>query len=311
MQSGQKLLAAIFKNFDERPDLDEVFFNGPDVSASGSFASSVNAGMLLRQDVMPPLQTFFDSSLAVLDWLQDLAAACNTRLDPMFPSAGGNIPGQAARWHAIFPPLIRNGPVFCVRRNRFAKLTLDDFEIKDPLRAQITGHLVRGGSLLVSGPTGSGKSSFLAAVLRQFFSNRRMVIIETVEELDGLSSNFLNMVARPPNLAGVGAVSASWLFQEALRLRPDGIVIGEIRGQEAAAFAGAISSGHASCFATIHSGSVEQARNRLTWLAGEATSRHLLSGSNAMVVQMARGGISSESAVIPAMVGYGPLSGLQ
>ena len=142
MQSGQKLLAAIFKNFDERPDLDEVFFNGPDVSASGSFASSINAGISLQQDVMPPLRTFFDSGLAILDWLQDLAAVCNTRLDPMFPSAGGNIPGRPARWHAVFPPLVRNGPVFCVRRNRFATLTLDDFEINDALRAQITGHLL-------------------------------------------------------------------------------------------------------------------------------------------------------------------------
>ena len=308
MQSGQKLLAAVFEIFDERPDLDEVFFNGPDVSASGSFSVSLKGGISLQPGVMPPLRTFFDSSLAILDWLQDLAATCNTRLDPMFPSAGGNIPGQPARWHAVFPPLVRDGPVFCVRRNRFAKLTLDDFEINDALRAQIIGHVLQGGSLLVSGATGSGKSSFIAAVLRQFFLNRRMVIIETVEELDGLSTNFLNMVARPPNLAGVGAVSASWLFEEALRLRPDGIVIGEIRGQEAAAFAGAISSGHASCLATIHSGSVDQARNRLTWLAGEATSRQLLSGSNAMVVQMSRGG---NSPAIPAIVGYGPLSGLQ
>ena len=303
MQSGQKLIAAIFEIFQSRPDLDEVFFNGPDVFASGSFRGEA----ILHQELLPPLRTFFDSSLAVLDWLQDLAAACNTRLDPMFPSAGGNIPGQPARWHAIFPPLIRNGPIFCVRRNRFATLTLNDFEIAEGFRDQMGSHLLQGGSLLVSGPTGSGKSSFIAAVLRHYFLDRRMVIIETVEELEGLSSNFLNLVARPPNLAGMGAVNAAWLFDEALRLRPDGIVIGEIRGQEATAFAGAITSGHSSCLATIHGGSVDQARRRLSWLAGETCSRELLGGSSAMVVQLARGG---KSLSVPAMVGYGSLSEL-
>ena len=309
MHPGDRLFATIFDVFDASPALDEVFFNGADVAASGSFRGEAT----LRQNLIPCLDSFFGSSLAVLDWLQDLATACNSRLDPMFPSAGGNVPERAARWHALFPPLVRNGPVFTVRRNRFASLTLDDFAIPDVLRVALLEHLQRGGSLLVSGPTGSGKSSFVAAILRQFFSSRRMVIIETVEELGSLSTNFLNMVVRPPNLAGAGAVTANWLFEEALRLRPDGIVIGEIRGLEASAFCSAVTSGHPSCFSTIHAGDVDQARWRLGWLAGltgitEMAARTEMAGLTGMVIQLAR---AETQASVPAVVGFGSLSRLQ
>lgn len=240
-----------------------------------------------------------------MDWLQDLAVACGTRLDPMSPSAGGNIPGFPARWHALFPPVARNGPVLSIRRSRLGSLRLDDFGIPDGLRMELDAHLQAGGSVLVSGPTGSGKSSFLGAMLCASLRERRMVIIESVAELSGLSPAFLELVARPPNLAGDGEVGVGWLFQESLRLRPDGIVIGEIRGDEAAAFCSAMSSGHPWCLATIHAGSPREALDRLASLAGR---KFQAVWDSLAVVQLGR---TSASAFVPAVVGYGRGTGLQ
>ncbi len=311
MDPGTRFVNSVVELFTQRPELDEVFFNGPDVAA---FASGHGAG-LMSSGVLPPLNSFFPSTLAVMDWLQDLAASCSTRLDPMAPSAGGKIPGHSARWHAMFPPLVRNGPVLCIRKSRLGSLTLGDFHMEVNVRDALRVHLLGGGSLLVSGPTGSGKSSFIAAVLREFLSGRRMVIIESVEELTGLSDGHVDLVARPPNLIGAGEIGVGWLFQESLRLRPDGIVIGEIRGQEASAFCGALVSGHRWCLATIHAGSPREALARLSILAGDDSAR-VVAEANLALVQLSRDRPENEGDRNPRdfgarVVGYQSLSGLQ
>jgi pilus assembly protein CpaF len=303
LDPGSLLIESVFGFFSKCPEFDEVFFNGLDVAA---FASGRGTKLSLA-DALPPLGSFFSSGLQAMDWLQDLAAACNTRLDPMAPSAGGRIPGRPARWHAIFPPLVRNGPVLCVRRSRLDALTLDDFAMDLEIRDSLRTHLAGGGSLLASGPTGSGKSSFIAAILRDLLPAKRMIIIESVEELSGLSPAFVDLVARPPNLAGAGEVGVGWLFQESLRLRPDGIVIGEIRGPEASAFCGALSSGHPWCLATIHAGTPMEALRRLETLAGKRHSSSL-PGANVVIVQLNRGCPDGSGA---SVVGYESVSGLQ
>jgi pilus assembly protein CpaF len=303
LDPGSHLIESVFGFFSKCPEFDEVFFNGLDVAA---FASGRGTKLSLA-DALPPLGSFFSSGLQAMDWLQDLAAACNTRLDPMAPSAGGKVPGCSARWHAMFPPLVRNGPVLCIRRSRLDGITLCDFAMDARIRVSLEAHILEGGSLLASGPTGSGKSSFIAAILRDLLPAKRMVIIESIEELSGLSPGFVDLVARPPNLAGAGEVGVGWLFQESLRLRPDGIVIGEIRGQEASAFCGALSSGHPWCLATIHAGSPGEALIRLKILAGNRQSS-ALPGAKLAVVQLCRGGQGGFGA---SVVGYESLSGLQ
>jgi len=311
LDPGAFFIHSVFKFFSERPELDEVFFNGPDVAA---FACGQGTRSRLS-GALPPLTSFFPSVIAVMDWLQDLAVACSTRLDPMAPSAGGKIPGHAARWHAMFPPLVRNGPVLCIRRSRLGSLTLDDFHMDADVRKSLRAHVLGGGSLLASGPTGSGKSSFVSAVLREFLFDKRMIIIESVEELSGFSGGYVDLVARPPNLAGAGEIGVGWLFQESLRLRPDGIVIGEIRGLEASAFCGALGSGHPWCLSTIHAGSPREALARLSTLAGKCHA-DIMAGVNLAVVQLTRdrpefAGDESLCDFGAAVVGYESLSGLQ
>lgn len=288
--AGREFLGALALAFDANPELDEILFNGPHSAAAAVIAGHYRSAI----DVMPPLLAFFSSPVALLDWIQDLATTCFSRIDPFFPSAGGNLPGIAARWHALFPPVVRDGPVLCIRRSRTSTLSLDDFLWPIGQRELIEQGVVTGRTLLVSGACGAGKSSFVGAVLRDLLCDRRMIIMETCEELSGISPHFVNLVGRPPNISGAGAIETGWLFREALRIRPDGIVIGEIRGQEASAFLAAAASGHAACLSTIHAGSPDEALSRLGHLAGSSGDLRF----RGLVVQLARDGKSKRPAIV-------------
>jgi pilus assembly protein CpaF len=185
-----------------------------------------------------------------------------------------------------------------VRRFRFNHLFLGNFEWAKGCRDALDRQIIGGGTVLVSGPCGSGKSSLVAAILREYFFESRMVIIETFEELSGISPSFINMVARPPNLSGSGGICSAWLFKEALRIRPDGLVIGEIRGAEAAPFLSASASGHAGCLATVHAGSCESAVARLIGLSAPLV-REPFQG---LVVQLARSSHGARPAVVGSQV---------
>lgn len=278
---GQPFLGALAAAFAARPELDEILFNGPRSPALGVIGGRYESS----HAVMAPLLDFFPTPVSVLDWLQDLATACFSRIDPFSPSAGGNLPGVSARWHALFPPVVRDGPLLCVRRHRFDSLSLDDFQWQSCHREKVERAVLDGATLLVSGACGAGKSTFVGAVLGELLGGRRMVIIETYEELAGISPHFINLTARPPNLSGAGGIDASWLFREALRIRPDGIVIGEIRGEEAGSFIAAAASGHAACLSTIHAGSPGEAVSRLLGLAGNSSNA---TGFHGLVVQLAQ-----------------------
>lgn len=231
-----------------------------------------------------PLE-WFSSDCDYKDWIQDLANLSGARIDPVFPSAGGRLMEPGLRWHAIFPPVIPAGPALAFRRERFRDLTFADFRCSEGLREGITRHVLTGGGLLISGPTGSGKTSLLAMLLKTLLSDRRIVIVESVPELHDLSEVFVEMTCRPPNIAGIGEIGPSWLVHEALRMRPQGIVVGEIRGCEAGAFLNAVTSGHPNCMATIHSETIAGAQERLDYLCAQTAIGRFACGkrSSAMV----------------------------
>jgi pilus assembly protein CpaF len=116
--------------------------------------------------------------------------------------------------------------------------------------------------MVIVGPTGSGKSSLLAALLTSA-KDERIVILESLPELPRLSSLWVRLAARGANLEGMGAFSLAQLLVEALRLRPDRLVIGEVRGPEAGVLADALATGHAGVAATLHAGCDSSALARL------------------------------------------------
>lgn len=257
------------------PDVDEVLVNG--VSSAWAVTS-----------VGPrPLPRPFESEEALLDGLFDFAASCDVRLDPVIGAAGGTLRGGAVRWHALLPPLSRDGPLLTLRRHRFEHVGLGDFAADPGQVVALVGALSVDAPLLIAGPTGSGKTTLLHALLKEQASEERIVIIETIAELAMPSPFSIRLLARPPALDGRGAVDPSRLFAEALRLRPDRVVLGELRGAEATAFLAAAGSGHGAVLATIHAASAEAAVARLKALAGSACESSGV--TSVTVAMMARG----------------------
>lgn len=292
MDSGANFLSDIESLFLNQPTLDEIYFNTPGSPGSGFLSGSHE----IAPEIMGPMLDWFPSVSELMVWIQDFAADSGARIDPVYPSAGGRLKRFPARWHAVFPPVVPLGPAMTFRRERFCHLTLADFEFTKNTDQKLIDHVASGGGLLISGATGSGKTSLLAAILRTLLSQKRMVIVESIQELHGLSPVYVEMTSRAPNLAGIGAIDSNWLVREALRIRPQGLVIGEIRGDEASAFVDAFTSGHQSCFGTIHSASIFGAVQRLMHLCGYTQAgknpshfREMLTAARMGAVQLTSG----------------------
>ncbi len=251
-------LLAVF----EDPVVDEVLFNG----MAGAWAVATGGGSR-------PVPGFADER-SMIEWLQDFAESQGVRLDPLLGTAGGWVEAHALRWHCVLPPLTRDGPLVSFRRQRFGTLRLEDFEADAPTVASLRAAVAGRRNLLVAGPTGAGKTTLLAALLAEQASER-VVVVESLPELPRFSPTCVRLLERQANLEGVGAVTLEHLVREALRLRPDRLVIGEIRGHEAAAFMEAGLTGHGGLMATIHGGSEAEALARLALLAGSERAPYL------------------------------------
>jgi pilus assembly protein CpaF len=219
----------------------------------------------------------FGSGQEMLHWLTLFAREEGVRLDPICGSAGGMVAPQRLtqvwndagqlRWHALLPPLSQDGPLLALRRHRFGVISLTNFGGTDDVKGQLSRAMGSRRSLLIAGPTGSGKSTLLVALLAAHASQERVLILESVAEIPSLFPTWVRLLERLPNLEGVGAVSLDRLLKESLRLRPDRLVLGEIRGSEAQPFFNALLSGHDGAMATIHAGTVHEARHRFGTLA--------------------------------------------
>ncbi len=231
------------------------------VQGAGSLFLITSAGY--KEGVSP-----FTSDEALLEFVHEVADASHVRLDPVIGSGGGVIAGlEQYRWHALLPPISQDGVVFSLRKHQFRELSLANFAGDQALKDSVSQLVQAKKSLLIAGPTSSGKSTLLFALLRQFASTERMITVETITELPKLTTTSLRLRARPADSDGIGEVKLEHLVREALRLTPDRIVVGEIRGDEAKAFAEALLSGHPGLISTIHAGSAQEARERLTLLA--------------------------------------------
>lgn len=202
-----------------------------------------------------------------------LAALAGRRLDDAQPWVDGLLPG-GIRLHAVLPPLVDGGAHLSLRIARHRGLGLDrltEIGMMTPAQAgQLREVVARRTAFVVTGGTGTGKTTLLAAMLAEVPGHERMVLVEDVGELMVAHPHVVRLQSRAPNTEGAGAVTMVDLVRQALRMRPDRLVVGEVRGAEVRDLLLALNTGHEGGCGTLHANSPEDVPSRIEALAALA-----------------------------------------
>ena len=202
-----------------------------------------------------------------------LASLAGRRLDDASPAVDARLP-DGTRLHAVLPPIADGCALLSLRRVRSASMTWEDLIFQGavhPLLEPVLRGLVRSkASIIVSGATGSGKTTLLATLLADVDHRERIVLIEEAGEVRASHPHVVRLVERPANVDGAGAVGMSRLVREALRMRPDRIVLGECRGAEIREVLLALNTGHRGSLTTLHANAAADVPARLIALGALA-----------------------------------------
>jgi pilus assembly protein CpaF len=240
------------------PDVEEVMVNGPArvyVERRGRIESTA-----VRFADEAELRNAIDRILAPL----------GRRVDELSPMVDARLP-DGSRVNVVIPPLAVDGPALSIRRFGAARPGPAELVELGTLSARMHGLLERAvvarRSILVSGGTGSGKTTLLNALSSFIAPGERIVTIEDAAELRLRQEHVVRLESRPPSIEGRGSVTIRDLLRNALRMRPDRIVIGEVRGPEALDLLTALNTGHDGALSTVHANSPEDSLRRLETLA--------------------------------------------
>ncbi len=200
----------------------------------------------------------FADEEAVRRLAQRLAAQAGRRLDDASPWVDARL-GDGTRLHAVLAPLARPGTLISLRVPAQRSFTLDELAAAGSLHGAaaqaIRGIVAARAAFIVSGGTGSGKTTLLAAMLGLVDPDERLVIVEDATELRPAHPHVVGLEARPANIEGAGLVTLRDLVRQALRMRPDRLVVGEVRGAEVVDLLAALNTGHEGGCGTIHANS--------------------------------------------------------
>jgi len=234
----------------------DVLVNGPD-----SVWIDRGAG-LERMDVTFPSQEMVRTCAV------RLAAQAGRVLDDAHPWVDAHLPG-GRRLHAVVPPISMTGTVLSIRSFLSTPLTLDDLVVRgsvaDDIAVILRGLIANRRSLLVTGGTGSGKTTFVNSLIGECAPCDRIVIVEDTHELRPRHDHVVSLQSRPPGAGQV--VTLTDLVRQSLRMRPDRIVVGEVRGAEIVDLLLALNTGHTGSFATLHANKVAEVASRIEVLA--------------------------------------------
>jgi pilus assembly protein CpaF len=223
-----------------------------------------------RGDGLEPTDVKFPDDEAVRRLAQRLAAAGGRRLDDASPYVDLRLP-DGTRFHAVLAPIARPGTVLSLRVPRRRVFDLDELVTAgalSPEGSRLLGRVVRRRlAFLVTGGTGSGKTTLLDALLTLCDPGERLVLVEDSSELRPSHPHVVGLEARPPNIEGSGEVTLRTLVRQALRMRPDRLVVGEVRGAEVVDLLAALNTGHEGGCGTVHANSVADVPNRVASLA--------------------------------------------
>jgi pilus assembly protein CpaF len=254
----------------------------------------------------------FDCELdadAIVRITERVIAPLGLRLDLASPMVDARL-ADGSRLHAVIPPLAPDGPCVTIRRFAVRSVGLDDFGLDDAAVALLETMVRAGWNIVVAGATSAGKTTCANALARAIDPDERVVTIEETAELTLGSPHVVRLEARPANAEGAGAVSVRELVRAALRMRPDRLVVGEVRGAEAFDMLQALNTGHDGSVTTVHANSPADALARLetlVLLAGVplpvSAVRAQLSSAVDAIVQVARADVGARSVVAVVEVG--------
>ena len=212
----------------------------------------------------------FADSAELMHSVERILAPLGRRVDEASPLCDARLP-DGSRVNVVIPPLAVDGPCLTIRRFRRGGFGLADLVENSTLPQPLAGYLAdaveRRATILVSGGTGCGKTTTLGALSGAIPVSERIVTIEDAAELRLRQPHVVRLEARPPNVEGRGEVTIRQLVRNALRMRPDRIVVGEVRGAEALDMLMALNTGHEGSLSTVHANSAEEALRRVEVLA--------------------------------------------
>ncbi|MCE2512549.1 MAG: CpaF family protein [Acidimicrobiia bacterium] len=203
--------------------------------------------------------------------IERIVAPLGRRVDQLTPCVDGRLP-DGSRVHVAVPPVAVDGPYVTIRRFVVPDVALEMFA-GPPVVALLEELVGRGANLVVSGGTGAGKTTLLNALAGRVSHQQRVITIEDAAELQLEHPHVVRLEARPESREGGGAVTIRDLVRNALRMRPDRMVVGEVRGPEALDLLHALNTGHAGCLSTVHANGPVDALRRLAALATAADER--------------------------------------
>ena len=284
--------------------LDEVFGLGPlepllkDHTISDILVNDRDHVFVERRGILKRVPVSFRDDRHLLQIIDRIVSRVGRRVDESTPMVDARLP-DGSRVNAIIPPLALDGPAVSIRRFGTGPLAPDQLvelksisaEMMETLAAAVRARI----SILISGGTGAGKTTLLNILSQHIPKNERIVTIEDAAELQLAMENIVRCETRPPNIEGQGAVRQRQLLINSLRMRPDRIIIGEVRGEEAFDMLQAMNTGHEGSMTTIHANTPRDALTRLESMVAmsnlnlpEKTVRQQIASALSIVVQASR-----------------------
>jgi len=295
-------------NYDEQEKiqadlLDEVFGLGPlepllrDAKISDILVNDKDHVFIEKNGLLQRVDTTFRDDHHLLQIIDRIVSRVGRRVDESSPMVDARLP-DGSRVNAIIPPLALDGPSLSIRRfgtgplaaNQLVQLKSVSPEMMEVLSSAVKARI----SILISGGTGTGKTTFLNILSQYIPRTERIVTIEDAAELRLAQENIVRLETRPPNIEGQGAIKQRQLLINCLRMRPDRIIMGEVRGDEAFDMLQAMNTGHEGSMTTIHANTPRDAISRLESMVAmgmnipEKSVRQQIASAITIVVQSTR-----------------------
>ncbi len=259
--------------------LDEIFGLGPleplmqDPDITDILVNSHDQVYVEKGGILYPTDVRFQDDRHLLQVIDRIVSAVGRRIDDSSPMVDARLPNNS-RVNAVIPPLAVDGPHMSIRRFRQDTMKGEDLinggALSQPMLELLAGVVKARLNVLVSGGTGAGKTTLLNILSTSIPHNERIITIEDSAELQLQQPHTVRLETRPANIEGRGEVSQRMLVVNALRMRPDRIIVGEVRGPEAVDMLQAMNTGHDGSLTTLHANSPRDALTRLETLVSMA-----------------------------------------